>query len=225
MTNPYIKHYQEIDKVYPSALALKIFKGKSPLFDFRSLDFSKLKILDLGFGDGRDLQLFVDLGFQTYGCEPNQDIVSHTINKHISPNLILKAGKNTEIPFEDNYFDFIYASASIYYLSNQDASIEDALKESNRCLKKGGYLIFTATTRNNHYIESAEKISKNVYKLQDPYFNQRPGQLIHVYNDEKEIFNDLARLGFAHDSFVGKFSADWLGVHESLFIVVSKKIS
>jgi ubiquinone/menaquinone biosynthesis C-methylase UbiE len=206
-------------------LALKIFKGKSPLFNFKSLDFSKLKLLDLGFGDGRDLQLFVDLGFQTYGCEPEREIVSHTRNKHISPNLILKVGKNTEIPFEDNYFDFIYASASIYYLSNLDLSIEDALKESNRCLKKGGYLIFTATTPKNHYIESAEKISKNIYKLQDEYFNQRLGQLIHVYKDEKEISNDLTRLGFSHDSFVGKFSVDWLGVHESLFIVVSKKNS
>ena len=225
MTDPYVKHYQEINKVYPSALALKIFKGKSPLFDFRSLDFTKLKILDLGFGDGRDLQLFADLGFQTYGCEPNPDILSHTKNKHISPNLILKVGKNTEIPFEDNYFDFIYASASIYYLSDQNLSINDALKEAHRCLKKGGYLIFTATTPNNHYIASAEKISENVHKLQDPYFNQRPGQLIHVYKDEKEISSDLARLGFDNDSFVGKFSADWLGILESLFIVVSKKIS
>ena len=35
------------------------------------------KILDVGFGDGRDLLLFNDLGFSSYGVEVNKEVVEH----------------------------------------------------------------------------------------------------------------------------------------------------
>ena len=79
--NYYRNHYLNIGKTYPSSFALKCFLGNNPELNLSRLDFSGKKICDIGFGDGRDLNLFLDLKMDVFGVEPDSTIVNHTKKK------------------------------------------------------------------------------------------------------------------------------------------------
>ena len=80
-TENYINHYLNIKGVYPSVFELKMFLGKNPDLDLRDEDFHGKLILDVGFGDGRDLVLFHNLGFEVFGLEVNEQVVEHAKRK------------------------------------------------------------------------------------------------------------------------------------------------
>ena len=89
------------------------------------------KILDLGYGDGRNLIFFKDLGMKVFGIEPLQEVVSHS--KKIFPWANLKQGHNCEIPYHNEKFDYLVASHSIYYLDEGQTLLE-SLNEAFRTL-------------------------------------------------------------------------------------------
>ena len=130
----YKLHYQNINKVYPSVFSLKIFLGRNPNFSLREYDFKNKKILDIGFGDGRDLVLFNDLGFDTYGVEVNKEVVEHSINKFKEMGLDIKLsfGCNDKTGFMENEFEFVYALASLMYFRNEEISINEIIKKNNQ---------------------------------------------------------------------------------------------
>lgn len=51
-------------------------------------------------------------------------------------------GKITELPYEDNFFDLIHSSHVVEHLAPQE--LYDFLKDADRCLRPGGYLIISA---------------------------------------------------------------------------------
>ena len=127
----YIDHYLNIKDVYPSVFSLKMFLGNNPNLDLRDKDFSDKKILDIGFGDGRDLILFSRLGFQAYGVEIDEDVVNHTSSKFNSINNIkLSIGYNDKTGFEPNTFDYVYSVAALMYLRNESLNVHDILNHS-----------------------------------------------------------------------------------------------
>ena len=65
----YRNHYLQISKTYPSAFALSVFLEKTPISRFVE-KISPGKICEIGFGD-EDLNLFIDLGMNVYGVEPD----------------------------------------------------------------------------------------------------------------------------------------------------------
>ena len=162
----YIEHYLKINHTYPSVFALKMFLGKNPLLNMKEVIFKNKTILDIGFGDGRDLNLFLDLQFNVYGIEPSPDVVKHTIKKFLNmenkPQL--SAGTNINTNLKDNFFDFIYASGSIYYMPDQNKTITDAFSESYRICKKQGYFLGTLAKNNTHAVLNAEEILEAMYR-------------------------------------------------------------
>lgn len=222
--NNYISHYKGIDRIYPSAFALKVFLGRFPDFSFRDENLQGRKILDLGFGDGRDIVLFSHLDLEVYGCEPELEVVEHRKEffQNMNLNAELKTGINMSIPFENNFFDFLYSSAAMYYMPSKDHDIRDAMREANRVIKDQGYLIASFVTNKAHYIPSAEKVGNNLYRLTDPFFKQRNGQLIYAYDSESELRSDLEDSGFGNIR-IGKFEVDWFGIPESLLMTICQK--
>ena len=105
----YSGHYLKIRSVYPSVLALKFFLGNNPEFSLRGENFKSKRILDIGFGDGRDLRLFLDLGFEVFGVEVSADVVKHTSEK-ISGAATLSVGFNNETGYSNDMFDYVYDS-------------------------------------------------------------------------------------------------------------------
>ena len=69
----YYNLYKNRPKVYPSDLSLKFFKSHN---EIKNVKKYKKKILDIGFGDGRDMILFNDLGMDVYGIEIDKKIIN-----------------------------------------------------------------------------------------------------------------------------------------------------
>ena len=65
-----------------------------------------------------------------FGVEPDQAVVDHTEQKYknLGMNFNLRRGTNMDTGFWSNSQDFVYASASIYYLPSDKFTILDALR-------------------------------------------------------------------------------------------------
>ena len=104
---------------------------------FTNLLKSKGKILDAGCGPGRDSKVFCDLGFNVFGVDLSSNLLKIASKK--CPKSVFKKANFLSLPFEDEYFDGIWASASLLHLENTD-DVKKALNEFNRVLKRSGVL-------------------------------------------------------------------------------------
>src|SRR2546430_14394745 len=71
-------------KVYPVEFVVRTFLGTYPQLKLERALFRGAKILDLGFGDGRNMPLLHDLGFEVYGVEISEEIcrlTKHRMNR------------------------------------------------------------------------------------------------------------------------------------------------
>jgi len=103
------------------------------------------KILDCGAG-GRDpkLAFFHENGFETYGIDISDEQINDAQNfcEKNSINLRITKGDMKNIPFDSNFFGYVFSYLSMVHLSKKDTAI--AINEMHRVLMKGGlcYLNF-----------------------------------------------------------------------------------
>ena len=90
------------------------------------------RILDAGCGKGRYLRGIEDLDGEKFGFDISEKILGYVQN-----NFITKVGSLTNIPFEDESFDFIYAVESIEHC----VSLRGAIGEIKRVLSNSGTLL------------------------------------------------------------------------------------
>jgi SAM-dependent methyltransferase len=220
----YIDHFLGIDRVYPSIFALKFFLGRNPKHQLNEHDLTGQRIIDIGFGDGRDIQLFIDLGMVVYGVEPNIDVVKHTQRKFTKSgaNITLRQGTNRNTGYEKESFDYVFSSSSIMYLENKDHFLNENLRHCYNLLKKNGYFLSTFSRSDTHVTKNAQTIDKNRIILKDEFYKQREGQIYHVHHTKKEVFDDLTNAGFS-DVVIGEYCVDWFGTEENIFMSVSRK--
>ena len=220
----YIDHYLSIGEVFPSVLALKLFLGHNPNFSFRDKDLKGKKILDIGFGDGRDLDLFCKLEMEVYGVEVDPKVVEHTSSKFKSRGLSvsLQTGTNNKTGFQSEVFDIIYASASIYYLLDKTHRIQQTYEHCSNILKTGGYFVGSVSCSDNHTAVDAIKLDNNRLILEDSFYKFRKGQYYHVYNSQEELKTDLEIAGFKAIA-ITNYDVDWFGTRETLFLFVATK--
>ena len=223
-TTSYKKHYLGINQTFPSAIALKYFLGRNPKLRMHSEDLIGKKVCEIGFGDGRDLSLLNHLKMVVSGVEPDAEVVRHTLEKYQKEGLDfdLRTGTNMDTGFKSNFFDIVYASASIYYLPSEKFTINDSLREANRITKDAGWLFATFARYDSHVAKNAQVIDENTLILEDPYYGFRKGQRYHVYNNKLEIESDLVSNGFA-PTYIGDYDVDWFGTRETLFLVAAQK--
>ena len=110
---------------YPEQLAKYLFKR----FGMKSGQ----KLLEPGCGRGEFLNGFQKLGMQCYGLD-----LSPEAGSMLEGVEVKKANLDNEpLPFENNYFDFIYHKSLLEHLWHPDHFV----KESLRILKPGGVLL------------------------------------------------------------------------------------
>jgi len=223
----YRKHYLKItENVYPSVFALKFFLGNNPNFNFKkniNHDLSEKKLLDIGFGDGRDLSFFCDLGLSVFGIEVDDDVIKHSKAKFKAINVKISKGFNDNTGFNNDTFDFIYSVAALMYLRNESLTIKNILAHSYEILKPGGYFMGTFTKYNSHVMKEAKKIDSNRFILKDPFYKFREGQIYHAHKTKDEVISDLENNGF-RNVIVSENDIDWFGTRERSFMFIAKKI-
>ena len=106
-------------------------------FPFELLEkYSTGNILDLGCGDGTHAKSVDDLGVgDVFGIDLSGYIIDKAKNKY--PDVNFKKASAYELPYDDNFFDFIYSIDIIEHLKTP----EKMLKEVKRVLRKDGICI------------------------------------------------------------------------------------
>jgi SAM-dependent methyltransferase len=99
---------------------------------------SPYRLLDAGSANGMTLAALKEVDIEAWGVENNKYIHSKTLPEWQDKNLLASV---RDMPFEDNFFDFIYETCLCYVPREE---IEPAIRELNRVTRRG--LIFGSLT-------------------------------------------------------------------------------
>ena len=146
------------------------------------------KILDLGCGTGEQIEELLGSGLEVVGLEPSSNMRQHAASK-LPPGTVVD-GSILNIPFPDNYFDFVYAIEVLRYLDRNDNL--DGLKEIYRVLKPNGIFFGTFV---NRYATDGFVILTTMRKMLEVIFKKPPA--CHVeFTTPNELRNTLRFIGF-----------------------------
>lgn len=104
----------------------------------------KPRVLNIGVGNGLFEKIAISLGFDIYSLDPDERAIARLV-EDLSLNNKAKVGYAQQIPFEDEFFDFVVVSEVLEHLSDQ--IFQKSLLEFHRILKKQGILLGTVPAR------------------------------------------------------------------------------
>ncbi|WP_158617447.1 class I SAM-dependent methyltransferase [Legionella sp. km772] len=223
INSSYERHYAQrsMSKVYPTEFVVRTFLASYPGLEFQKPKPGD-KILDVGFGDGRNTVFLCDLGLDVSGIEITEAIVSQTQNRleNLGYKTDLTVGRNSKIPFEAEFFDYILASHCCYYCDEGETLI-DNLAEYSRVLKKGGYLIASVADSASYIFQNARCLNDGTYVIANDPYNNRNGYRLQAFANPHEVEQFFSPL-FKNFSF-GSANNDYYGINERVFWVVCQK--
>lgn len=209
--------------LYPTEFVTRVMLGNYPNLDLRNQWVGK-KVLDLGFGDGRNIPILIEQGALVYGVEISNEICeigSARIGK-LGKEAVLSVGKSNQIPFADNWFDVVLACHVIYYLDG-DASFQDNVNEISRVLKPQGKLIASFASQDSHIFKNAIPEKEGVFKITCDYRGIRNGSRLRGFVDENDVKESL-KSKFSNFRF-GYSNCDYFGINERLYWLVCDKVN
>lgn len=217
------EHRDKISKhLYPTEWVVRTMLGSYPDLSFNKDSYNGGKILDLGFGDGRNFQLLKNIGLNIYGVEITEEIlnlVKLKLDKDINVNFAV--GSNINIPFENNFFDIVLASSSIYYI-DKGTSFNDNLTETSRVLKQGGVLIANLPELTKNFLcQNANNIGDNHIIIKNDPHGLRNGYTFRAFESKEEIIESFSP--FYKDICIGYLHDLYFGYELSSFIVVATR--
>lgn len=208
-------------KVYPTEFVVRTFLANYPGLMFTKPK-PREKILDIGFGDGRNAAFLCDLGLTVSGVEITEGIVEQAKVRlsQLGHTADLRVGRNSHLPFEDNYFDYILSCHCCYYCDESE-SFMDNMKEYVRVIRPGGYLVASIADAESYIFKDAETQEDGSKRVKaDPYMN-RNGYRLHAFLNTNQIEQALSPY-FKNFSF-GHANNDYYGINERVFWVVCEK--
>ncbi len=134
-----IETYNKIAPLYCKRTRLKKYLDWEEQYIRKSLSYSNTKtprILDVGCGDGRHCLLIDKNGGKSVGIDLSKSMIAEA--KEYYPDGNFKVMNMTKLEFEDDSFDGIWSSGSIYHVPKKD--VGKVFKEFRRVLKKNGVL-------------------------------------------------------------------------------------
>jgi SAM-dependent methyltransferase len=219
----YERYYlaRENSRVYPTEFVLRTFLSNYPSLKFKKPENGDL-VCDVAFGDGRNTLFLCEQGYSVSGVEITKAIVDKTSARLARFGFLpdLRVGRNTSLPFEPGYFDYMLACHCCYYLDEAE-SFSDNVLEYARCLKPGGYLVASVADINSYIFKNATKLPDGSHRIfGDPYRN-RDGYRLQAFSTTREIETAFEQ-NFSNFSF-GSAVNDFYGIDERVFWVVCQK--
>jgi len=198
-------NYNEISKNYDSVRNED--KSVIELFVEELKITENTRILDFGCGTGNYVNVLQRLTHaQVYGVEPSDGMREKAIAKN--PNITFVKGNHENIPFEDNYFDFVYMTDVIHHIPD----IAMMFNEIRRVLKRGGSLCIVT--------ESHEQIDNRFYVK---YFPSTAIVDKRRYPDIDEIISKATEQSFEHIKNVVKGEGTAVSVTSQFVELVRNK--
>lgn len=155
------KHWEKHPTVYAERF-VKFLKEK----DFNGT------IIDLGCGNGRDINVFTKNGFNALGIDNSEKEIKLAGSNF--PNCKFEVQDIENLKFEDKSVNAFFMINVIHYVNK-----EKALKEVYRCLKPGGYIFI-------HFnLEITDKDGNTDYEQDEV---EILNQIVFFENVHEEIF-------------------------------------
>jgi len=216
-------HFTDRRMEYPSEYLIRIFKGEHPRQSFRQLNFSGKKICDISCGTGGNLAFFKKCGFEVYGTDITEGIVNQAI-KNLELEGIradIGVGDNSNLPFEDEFFDFIVSWNACYYMGGEEKKFDSHVKEFARILKKDGYLILSVPMKSCFIYKNSVRLSPGYQIINEDPSGVRNGEVLRMFKDEREI--EEAFSGHFTDFAFGSQIDDCFGLDYHWHLIVCRK--
>ena len=128
-------------------------KNEVVSFLSENLDLSKLRALEVGCGTGRYTPFLANLLKHLIASDASKNMLDLCKNKCTKcKNIDLFVCDAIKLPFEDNYFDLVFASwaiSSMGKIENQKIAIQ----EIKRVLKKDGIIILIENHWNSDFVK------------------------------------------------------------------------
>ncbi len=149
-----------------------------------------VKILEIGFGNGRQFQLLCECypGKELYGIDISKDMVAIAKEKLGSAVVLIEADAEN-IPFESDFFDAVITTDTCYFWKDPCR----VLKEINRVLNSGGIFVNSLNTMYAHSVKNnckgdcASDTDKLIEYSEDASFEVFSKQKI-SRNEEQVVF-------------------------------------
>lgn len=137
----------------------------------------KAKIIDIGCGTGKGLELLKQKGFtKLYGADISPEMLKKA-NQRLKQTAVLKQASVEKLPFKNNTFDIATNTEAFHHFPNP----EKAIKEIHRALKQGGLF----------YLADINFYSKTIHWL---FKKLEPGH-VKIYS-KKEFTQLFKQAGF-----------------------------
>jgi SAM-dependent methyltransferase len=205
-------------KVYPVEFVVRTLLGTYPGLKIDRTTYAGSKALDVGFGDGRNMPLLDDLGFEVFGVEVSEEICRLTRGRmqRLGVPVTLKTGGNSQLPFGPDDFDLVLSCHSCYYVRAGE-TFADNLREIVRVLRPGGRFLFSLAKTDAYLLQDAVPLEPGHYRITRDPFGIRNGTILRAFATRDEVraelaadFEDLA-LGLCENDFYGVYEKMWIG--------------
>lgn len=209
--------------VYPTEWVVRTLAGGNyPDLKLNRQDYVDAKILDSSCGDGRNLSLLEDLGFDVHATEITPDVVTllETKKMEMGWNTEFRRGKNGNQPYADGFFDYVLSCASCYYL-DEEKSFDSTIAEFFRILKPGGYLIASIPDEENFAAQGAASFPDGSILISNDPFGLRNGTRWMIVRNRDQLRKLLSP--YFEDVHIGHLMDDYYGLTVSGYIFVCRK--
>lgn len=232
LNNKYTSYYKKGTylKVYPTEFVVRTFlQKKLPGLKNFVQPVQGAKVLEVGFGDGRNTVFLCEQGYDVTGVEITEEICSQTAERMKAlghSNFHFTVGRNSSLPFENETFEYILASHACYYL-DEGESFLDNMREYARVLRPDGYAVFSVIHVRPDVIDdinimnAAEKQSDGTYIITNDPLKIRNGYRFQAFEQSEEIENMLSPL--FKNFIIGTADNNFYGVTERVFWVIAQK--
>lgn len=208
---------------YPNEFLVRTMLGYYPDLKL-SHEYKGKNVLDWACGDGRNLILLHNLEMKLHAFEITDEICGGVCDRMnalgIGGGVEIRKGRNNQVPYEAEMFDYIVASSSLYYVDH-NTSFNDNYKELVRVMRNGGYLIATLAHPETFILKDAIPLEDGHYQITDDPYGLRNGDILKVFHTKQEIIDTFSE--DFENICIGMQDEDYYGMHIQLWLVVMRK--